>query len=687
MEGSQPEVSPRAQSVGQSVASSELSGASTASQGEELSQRQLLFSLCHPVDNSRRLCRHCSVSFASTSGSSTLLHHFQSDHKALWASVSQGFAKPRQRGQPTLHQVLDSKALADGFQDVVDSFIAHPALPLSLADCPLFRRILKYPQGVTSRTIRHAIKDKDAQVLKQLRVLLQSKVVGLQIDGGKTVSHRKVLGVGFTLQGTFYCWAVLECGQGAVWNEQFYCNVLRDVIVEIESYGAFVASVTADNEASLSAGIALLQQDMPHLIHNRCFCHTCELLISDLQKDGDPGPAIPMLQSVANSCREIVTFITNNKYVNNALERVQGTPYLVLKKISNTRKWSSSFLVCSRMLKLYSFIDDLENHICVGPSIPVPPPSQYLVAKREWVDVKGRLLPPRLHLEAVVNFLYWVYVAEQVLQRDVSSIIHAAALFETICESLGQVGGPAGRRPLPAMIQANMDATRVAEACMTRREALKRSNVYMLALFLWPKASVNTDNHASALRELKAFVTKSWAKWQEKPECVELHADARVLDRLDAAEMNQVLESFVLAATRELTLYCSNHNEIKFARDRFLSVCEVAIVDQQGSLGSTKRGRSSKNFSSSLVDFWLAVAPFVPHLFVVVKLLLATCSSEAAVERMFSKEGFIHDKTRNRLQHAFTEALVRCCINSKSLNGTFAELISELLTDDEDVDE
>ncbi len=168
---------------------------------------------------------------------------------------------------------------------------------------------------------------------------------------------------------------------------------------------------------------------------------------------------------------------------------------------------------------------------------------------------------------------------------------------------------------------------------------------------------------------------------------MELHADARVLDRLDAAEMNQVLESFVLAATRELTLYCSNHNEIKFARDRFLSDCEVAIVDQQGSLGSTKRGRSSKNFSSSLVDFWLAVAPFVPHLFVVVKLLLATCSSEAAVERMFSKEGFIHDKTRNRLQHAFTEALVRCCINSKSLNGTFAELISELLTDDEDVDE
>jgi len=116
----------------------------------------------------------------------------------------------------------------------------------------------------------------------------------------------------------------------------------------------------------------------------------------------------------------------------------------------------------------------------------------------------------------------------------------------------------------------------------------------------------------------------------------------------------------------------------------------VSIEDQETSSGTAKRGRSHTDFSSSLSDFWLAVAPHVPHLYVVAKVLLATCSSEAAVERMFSKEGFIHDKTRirlNRLQHAFTEALVRCCINSKSLNGTFADLLSALLTDDEDEDE
>ena len=678
----------------QSVASgSGASAASTASAGD-VSQRQLLLSLCYPpeTDNSgisKRKCRHCDHSFFESSGSSSLLYHFNREHKALWTSVQAQAQGPRRTpGQPTLQEAFAGKALTDGFQGVVDSFVAHPALPLSLADCPVFRRTLKFPQGVTSKSIRQGIMDRDDQLLQQLHVLLQGKIVGLQIDGGKTVSHRKVLGVGFTLQGTFYCWAVVECGQGDVWNEEFYCNLIKQIIRDIESYGAFVASVTADNEQTLSAGIAAVQLERPHLIHNRCFCHTCELLISDLQKQQDgQDPAIPMLNSVASSSKELVTFVNNNKYLKSTLERVQGTAPLALIKISNTRKWSSTFLVCSRILRLYPYLDDLENHISVGPNIPAPPPSQYLTARREWIDAKARLLSNRLHLETVVNFLYWIYVAEQVLQRDVSSIIHAAHLFETICDSLGQVGAAGSRRPLPAMIQQHMDASRVAEACFARRELLKRSNVYMLAQFLWPKSVVDADDHSSATRELKAFVTKSWPAWQEKPDNVELPADSRVQDRLSPVEMQAGLDQFLGACVRELTLFTSNHNDVMSARNSFLAACDVANQNQHATMGTAKRGRSSPSTPTSLVNFWLTIAVDVPHLYVVVKLLLATCSSEAAVERMFSKEGFIHDKTRNRLQHAYTEALVRCCINSRSISGHFTELIRELLSDDDDDDE
>lgn len=271
----QNEESPRSLSVSGSLESSQLSAASTSSAGEvaHLSQRQLLLSLCLPCSNGRRKCRHCSHDFAETSSSSSLLYHFQTEHNALWNAV-QPASKPRRMPfQPTIQETFDSKALTNGFQDVVDSFIAHPGLPLSLADCPLFRRTLKYPQGVTSRSIRQGIINKDAQLLKQLRVLLQGKVVGLQIDGGKTVSHRKVLGVGFTLQGTFYCWAVVDCIQGVIWNEEFYCNMLKEIIHEIEGYGAYVASVTADNEqitttSGLLEILLLLRATMPIEIKN-----------------------------------------------------------------------------------------------------------------------------------------------------------------------------------------------------------------------------------------------------------------------------------------------------------------------------------------------------------------------------------------------------------------------------------
>lgn len=654
------------------------------------SERQLLYSLCPPDDSAggRRKCRHCTATYCPSSTSNPLLYHFQTEHKDLWAGYSAALkaskaskATKRDFNQKTLVEVLDGKALNDGFQEVVSAFIAHPGLPLSLADCPIYRRTLKYPQGVTSKSIRDGIIARDGEVLQRLRRLLHSKVVGLQVDGGKTVSHTKVLGLGFTLQGNFHCWKVVKMPPGVVWDSAFYCNLIRETIREIEACGAFVVSVTADNEASLSGGIELLQQEMKHLIHIRCFCHTCELMISDLQKENEP--AIPMLQSVGDACKDLVTLVTNNKYLTSTLQRVQGPKALVLKKPSNTRKWSSTFLVCSRVLKLYSYLDELENHICVGPMIPHPPPQPHLLAKREWSEAKSRLLPNKLHLEAVVHLLYWIYVAEQVLQRDVSSIIHAAALFESLCECLGQMVGSSRVRPVPALIQQNMDATAVATACMTRRETLKRTSVHMLALFLWPKQVVEAENHSSAARELKSFVANSWAAWQAAPDNVELPADSRVVDRMNPEEMRQGQEAFTVACVRELSLYMGNSNDIKHARDVFLAECNAAVAHQESTAAGVKRGRTSSR-SSTLLNFWLAIAPEVPHLFVVVKLLLATCAAESAIERMFSKEGFIHNKTRNRLQHDFTEALVRCCINSQSLAGNFAWLLDELYDDDND---
>jgi hypothetical protein len=512
--------------------------------------------------------------------------------------------------------------------------------------------------------------------MRVLCKLLNNKLVGLQIDGGKTISGSKVLGIGFTMQGKFYCWKVYECDKGTVWDAEFYRSIIGDAIAEIEACGAVVVSVSADNESSSSSGIKLLLGQLRHLIHNRCYCHTLELLISDLQK-GERS-AIPMLASVDEQCNKVVVFIRGNKYATSALARAQGSTPLVLLKPSNTRKWSSTFLVVSRFIKLYDFIVAIENFIC-----PIANPSiEQVRAKTEWLTVKQQHLPARMHVEAVRDLLFWIYVAEQVLQRDVSSVIHAAKLFEGLCMSLGQV---INGRPLPAMIQQNMDASCVAEACLVRREMLKQSGVYMLALFCWPSATVDAQLHASATRELRAFVTQSWPKWQMHPAAFELPHASRV-DAADLSAMQASLNAFLFSACSELTLYTSNDNDIKAARDMFLDHSRDVehCLQRDASIGIAK-GRVAVGVS--VAQFWSAVASALPHLYVVVKVLLCICASEAAVERMFSKEGFIHTKYRNRLSHSFVESLVRCCINTAVLRGTLIyDILLEELSSEDDAD-
>lgn len=632
----------------------------------------------------RRKCMYCTKTFAESTSASSLEYHLKTAHTQKWSLAP--VDKQRMTGlqqQPTLQQCLSDSEVQQAFNNLVTSFIHHPAQPLSLCDCPIFRKTLKSTANVTSRNVRTAILERDQRVFETLHKLLRGKLVGLQVDGGKTISRSKVLGIGFTLQGKFYCWRVFECDEGAVWDTDFYARVIGMVIDEIEAHGALVVSVSADNEASTSAGIQKLVLERPHLIHNRCFCHTCELLVLDLQKKAgnDAQPAIPLLESVDTACNRVVNFIRGNKYASNALSRSQGTNPLCLVKPSNTRKWSSTFLVVARFCRLYDHIAAIDSLICIGPN----PPIEQIKARREWQAILQAGLPPKLQVEAVRDFLYWIYIAEQVLQRDVSSIIHAAEIFESISNSLGQVEHG---RPLPGMIQQSMNSVAVAQHVFTRREILKRSSVYNLALFCWPKQSRETALHTSATREMKTFVTQSWPMWQKSHECVKLPAEFRA-DPENAQEMQSTLTSFMNAVMREMTEFLSNSNDINESRELFFAACRSHEDELSSRTAGPKRARNSGFFQrSSLKDFWASIAFVVPHLYIVVTVLLCICSSEAAVERMFSKEGFIHNKYRNKLKHEFVEALVRCCINTAAFAGTLVyDLLQDNDSNDDNVDE
>ena len=94
-----------------------------------------------------------------------------------------------------------------------------------------------------------------------------------------------------------------------------------------------------------------------------------------------------------------------------------------------------------------------------------------------------------------------------------------------------------------------------------------------------------------------------------------------------------------------------------------------------------KRGRVVPDADNDTVvhvhQYWSAVTSTLPLLSMIAKLLLACCASEAGVERLFSKEGFIHNSYRNSLAKDILLALVRSCINRHALADETLFLVDE----------
>ena len=137
------------------------------------------------------------------------------------------------------------------------------------------------------------------------------------------------------------------------------------------------------------------------------------------------------------------------------------------------------------------------------------------------------------------------------------------------------------------------------------------------------------------------------------------------------------MAAFINTAHEELTehLVPSEGPFSNMTRRHQLSfVQRSAIVQARLRTGdrTVKRGRVvSDDTDDSCVhvhQYWSAVTSSLPLLSMIARLLLACCASEAGVEHMFSKEGFIHTSYRNLLHPDVLLALVRSCINRHALD-------------------
>jgi len=616
--------------------------------------------------------------------------HFERSHHNVWKQ------RPRKESPPS-PSIADAFANADknaAFDAVVELFVRHPALPLSLCSSKYFRKVLKGTCRVSRGSVRKAIIVKDARSFEQLKEFLRGKKVGIQIDGGKTVSKNKIIGICVVVDRVCCCFHIESVDDAAILTAAWYRDLLLNVISTLEGLGCIVVSVTLDNESSPNAGMNLVLEVRPYLIHNRCYPHTAELLIADLQSLGTQRhptlPAIPLLHNVNENVHKLVTAILNSKYLRSALNLAQRNRAVMrplsLVKPANTRKWSTAFLMLSRFCFLYNYIVEIEMYLAAGQA----PEQCETDAKTQWIQVQKLLIPPRNHCDAVRELLYWIYVGEQAMQKDGASVIHATFIFEEICSSLENVL-PTHR--VPILIQADMDVARVQSLVLDRRTLLQSSGIYWLSLVLWPKAtSYAFDHHGDACNELETFATRCWPQWQRNRAALHLpmayHADPS-----NAVDTQSKLDAFINAVQEQLTWHLIPDHPLVLRHQASFELRSAAVATSLR-IGDrvAKRGRVvpdgvDDDSCMHVHQYWSAVSSKLPLLSMIARLLLACCASEAGVERLFSKEGFIHNSYRNRLGHGFVLSLVRACMNRHALDDERLDLDSDESSEASDADE
>ena len=117
-----------------------------------------------------------------------------------------------------------------------------------------------------------AIIEYDNKLCERVKELLSNSVASLELDGGKDVNSRKLIGLGVLKYGRCLCWDLLDT-DGDTLDTGYYDTL------NMEKDGLFIAFITVDNEASPNGGIsqAITEGSLKRLLHFRCGCHTLEL--------------------------------------------------------------------------------------------------------------------------------------------------------------------------------------------------------------------------------------------------------------------------------------------------------------------------------------------------------------------------------------------------------------------------
>ena len=604
----------------------------------------------------------CGASFGSKTSASTLIYHLASAHKLTLPD----YLKPKSDGKQTTLNLQHLKPLSSKptLAEVKDRdqlnaalvFVMNPTMPFELLDDPYFRRHFSH-HGLTRKNISSKIAELDRLVREMILERSRGKVVSCVFDGGKDICGRKLIASGIIIADKCLFWELKDTKLEALDANYFadYCSNLRNQLLANKTK---LLSVTTDNEVSQVAGIRkFIAEVAPEVLHFRCGPHTLELFMKDIV-DYFPGfkHAIKVAEKISHA-------FEHSKDLKKQFRDAQGPKPLNVVKLSNTRKWSSTFLVLSRLHRLKAFVNMV---ITANPDADIPAVN--------WDD-----------LDAVRILLWPLYREEMILQRDRSNAIHLARSMYLIKKDVDSY--------VSHLRSRNFDdrAKDLEHSFNGHYSHYLSSGVGRLSQILWPVPDglFTNDDVMAAQEELTKLVDKQFTFWTDNAKALGF-VEPFVRPDMTVEERKQRFKSRAIV---ELQRHLIEPTEPIIEARRLFSeeysrMCKEVELTERMPRPNPKRKRNTDEEQSSgglVVHYWREVFAALPLLsFVVVGVLCKCSASEAAAERMFSKEGFIHDGHRNRLSPQVVDQLVRVGQNWAEYSG---EIVVRNERDDDETEE
>jgi len=220
---------------------------------------------------------------------------------------------------------------------------------------------------------------------------------------------------------------------------------------------------------------------------------------------------------------------------------------------------------------------------------------------------------------------------------------------------------------------ASANTREIDQAVNNRRELVASSKIYSLAIAMWPVTDNQVIDQVLANAELDTYICKCWKRWQEKQHVFgpAMPQEFLVQNMQDDTEMSEKRDAFQQAAGIQLTAHLlAEGDRISNAKATFTRTSNATFDSLTAGLDIAKVQRGAiLQDRFKLREYWMSVWSEVPALFLVFLTLNSICATEAGCERIFSKEGFIHNDTRNRLGHNILVALMRNAVNADDFNG------------------